>query len=184
MTVQIIDTKRSNGPVSELTQKTEDLLGILELDIERIERTIHNLNNLRGLVVKRDEKELGRLLETIQSESQVYANNERQRNRIRREMAGLIGCSQEKMNLSILKEHLRQPELIEQVGIAQQKLKNLAMRLKREYFSTVALLSDCARINAALLKCIFGRSRGNLICYNSAGEIARQTDAAFMSTQM
>jgi hypothetical protein len=44
------------GQIYELTQKTEDLLGILELDIDRIERTIQDLNNLRGLVIKRDAK--------------------------------------------------------------------------------------------------------------------------------
>jgi hypothetical protein len=170
--------------MTELTQKTEDLLGILELDIERIERTIQNLNNLRGLVVKRDEKELGRLLETIQSESQVYSHNERQRNQLRKEMAGLIGCPHESMNLSVLKAHLSQAELIEQVGDRQLKLKNMVMLLKKEYVSTVALLSDCARINSALLKCIFGRGQGNLVCYNSEGEIARQNDAAFMSMRI
>ncbi|MGA2092908.1 MAG: hypothetical protein ABSH16_05815 [Sedimentisphaerales bacterium] len=170
--------------MTELTQKTEDLLGILELDIERIERTIQNLNNLRGLVVKRDEKELGRLLEAIQSESQVYSHNERQRDQLRKEMAKLIGCPQESMNLSVLKEHLSEPGLIEQVGDRQLKLRNLVMLLKKEYVSTVALLSDCARINSALLKCIFGRGQGKLVCYNSAGEIARQNDAAFMSMRM
>lgn len=172
------------GQIYELTQKTEDLLGILELDIERIERIIQNLNNLRGFVIKRDEKELGRLLETIQSESQIYSHNERQRNLLRQEMAEIIGCPQESMNLSVLKKHLSQPALIEQVGNRQLKLRNLVMRLKKEYISAVALLSDCARINSALLKCIFSRGRENLVCYNSAGEIARQNDAAFMSMRM
>jgi hypothetical protein len=170
--------------IIELTQKTEDLLGILELDIQRIERIIQNLDNLRGLVVKRDEKGLGRLLETIQSESQIYSHNEQQRNQLRKEMAGLIGCPQESMNLSVLKKHLLQPGLIEQVGDRQLKLRNLVMRLKREYVSTVALLSDCARINSALLKCVFGWGRGNLVCYDSAGEISRQNDAAFMNMRM
>ena len=172
------------GQIYDLTQKTEDLVGILELDIECIERTIQNLNNLRGLVIKRDEKELGRLLETIQSESQVYSHNERQRNLLRKEMAEIIGCPEESMNLSVLKKHLSQPELIEQVVERQLKLRNLVMRMKKEYVSTVALLSDCARINSALLKCIFGRGRDNLVCYNSAGEISKQNDAAFMSMRM
>jgi len=169
---------------NELTQKTEDLLGILELDIERIERTIQNFNNLRGLVIKRDEKELGRLLETIQSESQVYSHNERQRNLLRKEISEIIGCPQESMNLSGLKQHLSQPKLIEQLSDRQLKLRNLVTRLKKEYVSTVALLSDCARINSALLKCVFGWGRGNLVSYDSAGEISRQNDAAFMNMRM
>jgi hypothetical protein len=170
--------------IIELTQKAEDLLGILELDIERIERTIQNFNNLRGLVIKRDEKELGRLLETIQSESQVYSHNERQRNLLRKEISEIIGSPAESMNLSGLKQHLSEPELIEQLSDRQLKLRNMVMRLKSEYISTVALLSDCARINSALLKCVFGWGRGNLVSYNSAGEISRQNDAAFMNMRM
>jgi hypothetical protein len=172
------------GQTIELTQKTEDLLGILELDIDRIERTIQNLDNLRVLVVKRDEKGLACLLEIIQSESQVYSHNEQKRNQLRKEMAEIIGCPLESMNFSALKKHLSQPGLIEQVGDRQMKLRNMVTRLKKEYVSTVALLSDCARINSALLKCIFGRGRGNLVCYNSTGEISRQNDAAFMSMRM
>jgi hypothetical protein len=172
------------GQTYELTQKTEDLLGILELDIERIERTIQNLNNLRGLVIKRDEKELGRLLATIQLESKIYSHNERQRNQLRKEMAEIIGCPQESMNLSVLKQHFSEPGLIEQVENRQLKLRNLVSVLKSEYISTVTLLSDCARINSALLKCVFGWGRGNLVSYNSAGEISRQNDAAFMNMKM
>jgi hypothetical protein len=99
-------------------------------------------------------------------------------------MAEIIGCPQESMNLSGLKQHLSQPELIEQLSDRQLKLRNLVTRLKKEYVTTVALLSDCARINSALLKCIFGRGRENLVCYNSDGEISRQNDAAFMSMRM
>jgi hypothetical protein len=169
---------------TELTQKTEKLLGILELDIRHLELTIQNLNNLRSLVIKRDEKGLGLLLEAIQSQVQTYANNEQQRNRLRKEIAAIIGIQQETMNLSVLKKHLSEPQLAMQVSNAQQKLTILTMGLKREYASTVMLLSDCARINAALLKCIFRRDRNNPACYNSAGEISRQTDAAFMSMRL
>ena len=107
-----------------------------------------------------------------------------QRNRLRKELAETIGVRQETMNLSVLKKYLSETALAMQVGAAQQKLTILTMRLKREYASTVMLLSECARINAALLKCIFGRDRNNPVCYNSTGEISRQTDAAFMSMRL
>jgi hypothetical protein len=172
-----------NEQTIELSRKAEDLLDILERDIEHIERTVLQLNELRGFVIKRDEKGLGRLLEDIRAEGQEYPANEQRRRLIRERLSELLGCDAHELTLSILKTHVPEPAKTAIVE-SQKKLRALVGRLQREYVSTVALLSDCARINSLLLKIVFGRSRTGLVCYDSAGQAARESDAAFMSMRL
>jgi hypothetical protein len=172
-----------NEQMVELSRRAEDLLGVLERDMEHVERTALHLNELRGFVIKRDEQSLGRLLEDIRTEAQEYSANEQRRCLIRGEMAGLLGFKPEKLTLSVLKTHITGPAKTA-IAESQQKLKALVERLRREYVSTVALLSDCARINSLLLKIVFERSRTGLVCYDSAGLTRRQGDAAFMNMRL
>ncbi len=172
-----------NEQMVELSHKAEELLGVLERDIEHIERTSLHLNELRGFVIKRDEQGLGRLLEEIRTEAQEYSANERRRCLIREEMAGLLGFKPEKLTLSVLKTRVAGPAKAA-IAESQQKLKALVEHLRREYVSTVALLSDCARINSLLLKIVFERGRTGLVCYDSAGLTTRQDNAAFMSMRL
>lgn len=167
----------------ELSSKVEELIGILQCDVEHLNRTLSYLNDLRSLVVKRDEKALGRLLEDIRIEGQEYAGNEQRRSEIRGQLGELLGCNTGKLTLTVLKTHLVGPA---KTAIAefQQKLKTLTGRLQGEYVATVALLSDCARINSLLLKAIFERGRAGLVCYDSTGQTPRQSDAAFMNMRL
>lgn len=172
-----------NEQMVELSHKAEELLGVLERDIEHVERTSLHLDELRGFVIKRDEQGLGRLLEEIRIEAQEYSVNERRRCLIREEMAGLLGFKPEELTLSVLKTRVAGPAKAA-IAESQQKLKALVERLRREYVSTVALLSDCARINSLLSKIVFERGRTGLVCYDSTGLTARQGDAAFMSMRL
>ena len=172
-----------NEQTVELSHKAEDLLGVLERDIEHIEWTALHLNELRSFVIKRDEQRLGRLLEDIRIEAQEYSANEQRRCLIRQEMAGLLGFKPEELTLSVLRTRIAGPAKAA-ITESQQKLKALVERLQREYVSTVALLSDCARINLLLLKTVFERSRTGLVCYDSGGLTERRGDAAFMSMRL
>jgi hypothetical protein len=172
-----------NEQTVELSHKAEDLLGVLERDIEHIERTTVHLNELRSLLIKRDEQCLGRLLEDIRIEAQEYSANEQRRCLIRQELAGLLGLKPKEMTLSVLKMRITGPAKAA-ITESQQKLKALVERLQRECVSTVALLSECARINSLLLKTVFERSRTGLVCYDSDGLTERQGDAAFMSMRL
>jgi len=167
----------------ELSGKTEELLGVLQCDIEHLERTLLYLNDLRSFVVKRDEKGLGRLLEDIRTEAQEYSVNEQRRSRIRGEIGNLLECKPEKLTLTVLKTHLAGPAK-SAIAECQERLKTLAGGLQKEYAATVALLSDCARINALLLKAIFDRGPARLVCYDSSGSTSRPSDAAFMNMRL
>ncbi len=168
---------------TELTQKTQDLICVLERDIEHIERTASHLNKLRGLVIKRDEQGLSQLFEGIKKEVQEYSANERHRLLIREQLAGLLGCRTNELTLSVLVKRIGEPAKTA-VAMSREKLKALVGHLQREYASTVALLTDCARINSMLLKIIFERSRRGPVCYDSTGVTSRESDAAFMSMRL
>jgi len=159
------------------------MLDVLERDIVHIERTLVYLNGLRGLVIKRDEQNLGRLLEEIRTEAQEYSANEQRRRTAREQLAGLFGCKPEELTLSVLRTRIDEPAKTA-IAERQERLRALTQQLQKEYISTAALLSDCARINSLLLKIVFERSRTGLVCYDAQGATARGADAAFMSMRL
>jgi hypothetical protein len=172
-----------NERTVEISQKISLLLDVLERDVEHIGRTMSYLNELRGLVIKRDERGLGRLLDAIRTESQEYAGIEQSRQLMRKEMAEAFGCKPEEMTLTFLKK-CACGEVKDTIAEIQQKLKTTVGRLKGEYAATVKLVSECARINSILLKTIFERKQPGLVCYDSAGLTNRQGDAAFMNMRL
>ena len=172
-----------NGQTTVSSLELEDLLGVLEKDIEHIERMLSYLNELRGLVIKRDVQGLARLLEEIPAASREYSANEKRRQVIRGQLAGLLGCKPQELTLSVLKMRVDEPARIA-VAEKQEKLRALAVRLKSEYITTAALLMECARINLLLLKIVFERSRPGLVCYDSQGATKRESNAAFMSVRL
>lgn len=172
-----------NEQTMVLSHEVKDVLDVLERDIVHIEQTLSYLNELRGLVIKRDEQRLGRLLEEIRTEAQEYSANEQRRQMTREQLAELFGCKTEELTLSVLRTRIDEPEK-SAIAESQKKLRALTQRLQREYISTAALLSDCARINSRLLKIVFERSRAGAVCYDSQGAAARESDAAFMSIHL
>jgi len=167
----------------ELSDMVDDLLGVLERDYEHIERTALFLNELRCLVIKRDEKGLGLLLESIRSEAQDYSANEQRRGLIRKEMAQMLGCEPAELTLSVLKNAV-EGQARNKVAQIQEKLKTVTGRLQAEYAVTVKLISECARINTILLKTVFEKRMSGQVFYDSTGLTKRQGDAAFMSMRL
>jgi hypothetical protein len=172
-----------NEQTMEITGSVEELLDVLARDMSHVEYAASKLNELRVFVIKRDEKGLSRLLEEIRAEAKDYQVNEQRRGLIRTKLAELFGCESKDLTLSFLKNRV--------AGVAktaitenQERLKMLVRNLQVEYASTAALLSDCARINSALLKIVFDRSRTGLVCYDSAGLTTRESDAAFMNMHL
>ena len=164
----------------EMEGRIDELLTVLDADIEQLRRSIDRLNELRALVVRRDDKSLHDLLIAIKTDSQKYRHNESKRQSIRAELAGVLGCSLQQMTLSklqtIVPEH-KSSSISETVT----KLRTLSSTLKKEYVATILLLTDCARFNRQLLQCILNRSNGGAVIYNSSGSARRQVDAGFMN---
>jgi len=166
----------------EIENKVDRLLAVLDRDIQHMEETLSRLNELRALVIKRDDASLGKLLESIRSESDSYKDNESKRRLLREELAIALGCSLEQMTLSRLEAELSGEKKIE-VAQRKAKLRTLARNLMKEHLSTATLLSDCARFNRLLLKSIFELEGTGIMTYSPRGFNERQTNTAFVNLQ-
>ncbi len=168
--------------VIEIEDKINELLSILDTDIENTEKNLSRLNELRSLVIKRDEVNLGKLLESIRFESRGDADQDLRRGSVRRELAQALGCSIGEVTLSRLSNIVSQDKSA-QIIQRRTRLLSLTEELKREHLSTAMLLSECARFNSLLLKNIFDISKSGTVTYDSTGGTKRQTETAFMNLE-
>jgi hypothetical protein len=172
-----------NEQTADMAGRIEELLDVLERDMTHIEYAVSKLNDLRGFVIKRDEQGLVRLLGEIREETMDYQANEDRRGVIQKELAGLFGCQPRELTLSVLKKRVSGAASAA-IGESQEKLKKMVGRLRVEYISTAALLSECSRINSALLRIVFNRSGMGPACYGSNGLTTRESEAAFMNMRL
>ena len=94
-------------PMTIVTEEQiNELLDCLDKDIKHIHKSISQLNEMRKLVIKRDDIALGKLLQNIQNETDAYKNNESKRQSIRKELANAFGFTIEQMTLSTLESSL------------------------------------------------------------------------------
>jgi len=166
-----------------IENKVDELLAILHKDIERIYKSLSQLNELRSLVIRRNDTALGKLLESIQAESDSYRTHELKRHKIRKELADAFGCSLEQVTLSMLEAALPEEKKAKITQI-KAKLGPLVKELKREHLSTVLLLSECARFNNLLLRSIFDLGKTGTLTYTSSGTTRQQASMAFLNLQL
>jgi hypothetical protein len=172
--------KATAAPIED---KVDKLLVCLDRDVRHMQESLQNLNEMRRLVIKRDEAALGKLLENIQGESDSYRNHELNRKSIRKELADNFGCDVEQMTLSALESCLPEAQK-DRVTQMKTKLRLLGSELKKEYLSTSLLLSECTRFNNLLLKGIFDLGKTESLHYKSNGQTRRQIDTAFVNLQI
>lgn len=175
MSVATVDTV-------DIESKVDELLHLLDGDIQHIQENLSRLNELRSLVIKRNEADLKKLLENIRAESDSCRKHEVERTRLRKELANALDCKLEDVTLSKLETVLPGEKRIE-VTSKKVELKALAGRLKKEHLSTTMLLSDCARFNRQILKCIFDLGKMGTVCYDSKGATKRSMTEAFVNMQ-
>ena len=166
-----------------IENKVDKLLACLDQDVQYMQENLQQLNEMRRLVIKRDEAALGKLLESIQAGAGCHREHELNRKSIRKELADTMDCDIEQVTLSALQECLPKAKK-NQVTQIKAKLRSLSAELKKEYLSTALLLTECARFNNLLLKGIFKLGETQSIYYDSNGETRRQIDTAFVNLQI
>ncbi len=166
----------------EIEDKIDELLVCLEKDIEHIQKSLSNLDELRSLVIKRDDAALGRLLENIQAETDNFRKHESNRQLVRSELAKYFGCSVKNMTLSKLEKSIPEAKK-DRITQSKAKLRVLIEDLKKEYSSTAVLLSECARFNSLLLKSIFDLGKSGALYYSADGTTRQQSEMAFVNLQ-
>jgi hypothetical protein len=168
---------------ASIEEKAERLLDCLDKDAQHIQESLQQLNEMRRLVIKRDEAALGKLLQNIQAEAGLYKQHELRRKSIRKELAECLGSGVEQVTLSALAASVTE-EKKERLTQMKEKLRSLCAELKKEYLSTSLLLAECARFNNLLLRGIFNLGHAELVHYSSNGATKRQIDMAFVNLQI
>lgn len=166
-----------------IEDKVDELVDCLDKDCQHILETLSEINELRALVIKRDDAALSKMLESIQTKSEDYRKNESKRQLIREELANALGYSMEQVTLSSLETSLHGTTRIK-IAERNTRLKSLIEELRREHFSTALLLKECARFNNLLLESIFNLGKKEVVCYDSRGATRRQSDTAFINFQL
>jgi len=167
----------------ELEDKVDELLFVLDRDIQHFQDNRSRLNDLRCLLVKRDDVSIRKMLANIQAESSSYKTNELRRRLLREELAVISGCSFDEMTLSRLEAELS-GEKRSEVAQRKTRLQTLTREFKKEHLSTMSLLSDCARFNGMLVKSVLEFGRTGTITYSRRGHAERQNSTAFVNLQL
>lgn len=165
-----------------LREKAEALVALLDIDIDYLTANLERLDALRGMVVKRQDQELSRLLDTIRIESESYARHESQRQLLRQEIADLMACDVRELTLSSLARVL-DPPLNQLLTQRKGTLRELTGRLRAEHLSTRWLLKDCARFNTVLFNTLFHPGQGNALTYTVNGTTQRHHEQSLMNLQ-
>ncbi len=156
----------------------EQLFSIIDNDIKHLRQNLHHLDELRVLVVKRDDQNLANLLEVIRNDVKTSDSNKKTRTLIIKQLSQALGCENEHITLNQLAQNLP-PDSRTQLLEKKQQLKNLIARLKAEHVATVDLLTDCERFNRLLLNAVFKRSNGRLT-YNHTGASENNNNNKFV----
>ena len=169
--------------IVEIKDKVDELLFILDKDVLHIKENLSRLNELRSLVIKRDEKNLCELLEKLRSETDNYKSQELKRQSVRKELAEILGYEVSQMTLSRLEDVLS-GELKDRVAEKKTEIRSLMKEFKKEQISVALLLSECARFNNMLLKSILalvGAQEPPVTAYQRGGTTKRHAETTFVN---
>lgn len=172
-----------NPTTAGIEDKVERFLDILGTDIEHVKKSISCIDELRALVIKRDDAALSRLLENIHAESDDYKTHELIRRKMREELAAALDCNPEQVTLTVLQTVL-QGETASRAARTRATLASLMNELRKEYLSTTLLLSDCAGFNKLLLRSIFALGKTGTVTYSSKGSPKEHSETAFLNLQL
>jgi hypothetical protein len=166
-----------------LQNEVDELITLLDLDARHLRKSLAQLNELRALLIKRDDTAMAKLLECIQDESNSYKDHESLRQSLRKELAQTLGCTTDQLTLSRL-ESMLPAAMRAQLNYRRTELESLIAQLRREYVSTSLLLSEFARLNTLVLNGILSLGGPDTTTYDSTGAAKRQTDTAFVNLHL
>jgi polyhydroxyalkanoate synthesis regulator protein len=158
-----------------IEELVDEMLECLDIDIEHIKQNLSRLNELRSLVIKRDDDGLRKIFDSIHTNSESYNEHEMTRHVVRKKIADFLGCNISQVTLSILETKLDVNKK-NQVKIKKEQLKSLVEIFKREYANTIVLVSECARFNRLMIKNIFNYGKAATVVYDAKGTINKQKD--------
>ena len=166
-----------------IQDKVDELLTVLDKDTEQLKQSLSRLNELRTAVIKRNDSLLGKLLESVQQESQVYKSQASKRRLLIKELSAALDCNFAELTLSKLESILSGGKK-GLVAERKEELRSLTRELKTEHLATTRLLSECIRFNRSLLKSIFNNDITGVVTYDSGGSSRLSSDKAFVNLKL
>ena len=167
---------------SQFSHLVNRLNEVLDKDIEHTRTTLDMLDELRGKVIKRDEKGMQQLLEKVRISNTAYSCVENQRQQIRGKLARICNCSVQDMTVTRLCEVLPE-EQSRRLNQTKLKLTELLSKLKAEQLSTSMLLNECRRFNDVMLGAML-KGRRNEVTYSPKGSKKLQSNINVMNLQL
>ena len=167
----------------EIENKILELLTVLDIDIAHIQQSLLRLNDLREMVVKRDNDMLSKLLGSTEASTDSYKENEIRRSVLCQQIAAGFDLDAKNVTLPDIEEIIDEP-LKSKLNHKRLKLKSLVEALKGDHLSAAMLISDCARVNRMLLDGIFPGGKGREVSYSSTGAAQRENDINFMNMKL
>ena len=167
----------------DIENKINELMMVIDIDIAHLQESLLRLNDLRMLVVKRDNDKLGKLLMTIEASTNSHKENEQRRQQICQYLAEAAGIDSKYATLVDIEGMIDGPMKME-FNRKRLKLKVLVSEVKNDHLSASMLLADCARVNRMLLDGIFGGGKGREISYSANGSAKRENNIDFMSMEL
>lgn len=168
------------SPRCDAEARVAALLDVLDEDIRHVEASLVRLDTLRGLLIKRDEEALGKLLEEIRGQGEAYVATEGRRQELRQSLANDLGWKEKELTLTNLLTQVTgdlRTALVER----QTRLKSLIIRLKREHTLTALLILDCRRFNRALLQVFLGPAGKAGTTYSPTGTVKHPTGTMLLN---
>lgn len=166
-----------------IQDKVDELLTVLDKDTEQLKQSLSRLNELRTAVIKRNDSLLGKLLESVQKESQAYESQASKRRLLIKELSAALGCNLAELTLSKLESILPEGKK-GLVAERKEELRSLTKELNTEHLATTRLLSECMRFNRSLLKSIFNNDIAGVVTYDSGGSSRLSSDKAFVNLKL
>lgn len=158
------------------------LLDVLDEDIRHVETTLVRLDTLRGLLIKRDDGALERLLEETRRQGEAHVATEHRREELRQDLAHVLGWTERELTVSNLLTQVT-GDLGTALAQRQTRLKVLIAQLKREHTLTALLISDCRRFNRSLLQVFLGPAGKTGTTYSPSGAAKHPTGTALLNMQ-
>jgi flagellar biosynthesis/type III secretory pathway chaperone len=178
------DARLDNSCLQEkFSNEVNELLDVLDKDIRHIQESLSWLNELRSLVIKRDDTALSKLLQIIRAETDNYAAAESHRRLVRKKLADALDCSIDQVTISMLQNMLPEEQKL-QIEDKKTQIRALIKELRQVHLSTALLLSDCARFNNQLLKALFELGDKGAVLYRPDGATEKRTNKNFVNMRL
>ena len=167
---------------ASMDRQIDELLGILDEEIELLDRKRSQLADLSAALVERDNDTTERLLEEIEQAQSAQESLDARLGGVRERLAETLGCAPHEVRLSRLAGELPLRHA-RAVADRRARIVDRAGALRTQHLKTALLLSECSRINGMLLQSMLPAAE-TVTTYGAGGTETWRGEAGLMDTEL